>query len=112
MIDYKGFNIENLTIEDMPNELFEDIADLCGLDVAISLLKNFAGNTITVPTNGFEKIEKKIILTEYDGSAISIKRLARKLCKQEKTIRNVLSQYRIEPAIEGQLSLFRKEMKG
>lgn len=108
MLDYKGFKIENITVEDMPNELFEDIAVICGLDIAVALLDKFAGNEITVPKNGFEKIEKKIILTEYDGSAISIKRLARQLQQTEKTIRNILSKYRIEPAVEGQVSLFKK----
>lgn len=105
-INYKGYPNQIITIEDMPNKLFADIAAICGLEVAISILRNFNGNTIIVPTNGFEKIEKKIILNEYDGYTSTIQRLSRNLGIAEKTVRNVLSKYKIIPADGEQLGLF------
>lgn len=105
-INYKGYSNQIITIEDMPNQLFEDIAAICGLDVAVSILKNFNGNTIIVPTNGFEKIEKKIILDEYDGHTSTIQRLSRNLDITEKTVRNVLAKYKIVVPEGNQLSLF------
>lgn len=106
IMDYKGYSNQIITIEDMPNQTFVDIAAICGLEVAVSILKNFNGNTIIVPTNGFEKIEKKIILNEYDGYTSTIQRLSRNLGIAEKTVRNVLSKYKIIPAEGGQLGLF------
>lgn len=106
IMNYKGYSNQVITIEDMPNQLFSDIAAICGLEVAVSILKNFNGNTIIVPTNGFEKIEKKIILNEYDGYTSTIQRLSRNLGIAEKTVRNVLAKYKIIPAEGGQLGLF------
>ncbi len=107
-MEYKGYKIEDITVDDMPNELFRDIFQLSGKDVAVALLRDFAGNSIVVPSNGFNIIEKKIILQEYDGSSISIKRLARNLGKGESSIREILKSYKITPAENGQLNLFRK----
>lgn len=108
IMKHKGYDISDITIEDMPNELFRDIYELSGKDVAISLLRDFSGNRIVVPTNGFNIIEKKIILREYDGSTLSIQRLARNLGKGESSIREILKSYKIVPAENGQLGLFKK----
>lgn len=108
-MDYKGYKIDKITRDDMPNEIFKDIADDCGIEAAVSLLRNFSGCTISVPTNGLNRIEKKIILTEYDGSAYSIKNLARNLEKAESSIREILKSYKVVPAETGQLNLFKVE---
>lgn len=105
---YKGYKVENISIDDMPNEMFKDIARECGIDAAVTLLLRFAGNLISVPSNGLNKIEKKIILSEYDGDAMTIKRLAKTLFKAESSIREILKNYKIVPAENGQLSLFNK----
>ncbi|MDD3236833.1 MAG: Mor transcription activator family protein [Candidatus Gastranaerophilales bacterium] len=101
-------DIEKITSDDMPNEVFQDIADMCGVEAALNLLTFFAGNTINVPLKGFSKIERKIILQEYDGSNQTIKRLARKLRMSERSVRTVLESSKITPAIEGQISLFER----
>lgn len=108
--EYKGYRNLKITVNDMPNELFRDIAEMCGIDAAVRLLENFSGVTIAVPVRGFEKIEKKIILREYtkDYSSITIKRLAGRLNMVEKNIRNVLQNYGFEPDVEGQIHLFDK----
>lgn len=105
---YKGYKVDNITIDDMPNEMMKDIARECGIDAAVTLLLKFPGNLISVPSNGMNKIEKKIILSEYDGDAMTIKRLARNLVKAESSIREILKSYKIMPAEDGQLQLFNK----
>lgn len=105
-IDYKGYKNQTISIDDMPSETFELIADNCGLNVAVSLLKNASGLTIFVPSNGFEALERRIILREYDGSAVTIKKLALRLNLTEKTVRNYIANGRLIPAVEGQQNLF------
>lgn len=105
-IDYKGYKNQEISIKDMPSATFELIAVNCGLDVAVSLLKNMSGLTIFVPSNGFEALERRIILDEYDYSAISIKKLALKLDLSEKTVRTYLAKAGAEAVTEGQQNLF------
>lgn len=106
-MNYKGYKIDKITIEDMPNDLFKTIADECGIDAAVSLLNRFQGCSISVPTNGLNRVEKKIILSEYDGDTLTLKNLARNLGKAESSIREILKSYKVIPAEEGQLNLFK-----
>lgn len=105
-IDYKGYKNQKISIKDMPSETFELIAVNCGLDVAVSLLKNMCGLTIFVPSNGFEALERRIILDEYAHSAVSIKKLALKLNLTEKTVRTYIAKAGATVAAEGQQNLF------
>ena len=90
--NYKGITINSKDVkpEDMPNELFEEIFELCGADTALSLLIFMTGNVIQVPVKGLAKYEKRIILENYDGTSASIRALQRKLCLSETYIRDVL----------------------
>ena len=103
--DYCGYKNVRVAIDDMPNQDMIDIAKICGIDAAIKLLQYFSGTRINIPSNGFIKIEKKIILDEYDGYAQTIKRLASRLGMTEKTVRDVISKGTI-PAENGQSNLF------
>lgn len=107
IIEHKGYKGQIITINDIPEGAMRLVADLCGLDVAVSLMQNMKGLTISVPSNGFEKIEKKIILDEYDGTTETLKKLALNLDLNEKTVRGILKDYRLETTT-GQLSLFPK----
>lgn len=108
-MSYKGYSDIEVTVDDMPNSLFKDIALLCGVDVAVKLLSNFPGVTIQVPIYGFEKIQKKIILSEYNNDPYALKTLARKLRLSEYHIRDVLKRYKIVPSENGQTKLFDNE---
>ncbi len=46
---------KQMGIEDMPNQDMRLVAELCGLDVAISLLRNMSGVSIYIP-----KVESNI----------------------------------------------------
>ena len=106
-IEYKGFKNQKVTANDIPDGIMRLVADLCGLDVAVSLMQNMKGITIAVPSNGFEKIEKKIILQEYTGNTADLKKLALKLDLNEQTLRRILRTYNLS-VTDGQLNLFRK----
>lgn len=106
LIDYKGYKNQLITINDMPSGTFQLVAANCGLDVAVSLLLNMGGITISVPSNGLEALDRRIILNEYDYKAITIKKLAIKLNLSEKTIRNYITNAGVIDALEGQQSLF------
>lgn len=106
IIEHKGYKNQEVTIKDIP-EGMKLVADLCGLDVAVLLLQNLKGITISIPSNGFEQIEKKIILQNYDGSTETLKKLALTLDLNEKTVRGILKDYKLETT-DGQLSLLPK----
>ena len=105
IIEYKGLKIDTdtLTKEDMPTEVFEEIFDLCGADVAVSILINMTGNIIQVPTKGLINIEKKIILSEYNGTTSSIRQIQRKYGVSDSYVREIIKAAKIEAPIEGQL---------
>ena len=112
---YDGYSIkigdisvkmEDITLDDMPNQYFRDIAELCGMDVACKILSKFQGNLIQVPTRGFKQLQERIILDGYDNSAQSIKVLARKLICSEKYIRDVITRKRGDAPVKGQKPLF------
>ncbi len=108
IIEHKGYKNQTVTIKDIPDGTMRLVADLCGLDVAVSLMQNMKGLTIAVPSNGFEKIEKKIILQNYKNDTASLKRLALRLDLNEQTVRGILRRYGIE-ITDGQLNLFEKK---
>lgn len=98
IFEYNGLKIdsEKLRKEDMPTEIFEEIFEICGADTALSLLIKMSGNLIQVPTRGMQKIEKKIIINDYDGTTASIRDIARRFNISEMYIRNILSESRIQ----------------
>lgn len=99
-------NIEDISIDDMPNEDFKDIFDIFGAEVALNFLTYFAGTQINVPLHGFGKIKKKILLQHYDGTRQSIRRLSPKLGITERTAITYIQESGAVPPAEGQISLF------
>lgn len=98
-------NSEDITVDDMPTEIFREIYDLCGVDVALSLLVNMCGNIIQVPAKGFTNIIKRIILADYDGSMASIRKISRRFAIPELQVRKILSENKIQTPDEKQIPL-------
>ncbi len=82
--------LNEITPDDMPNEVMREVYDFCGVYVAVSLLLHMRGNQILVPTKGLKLLEKKIINKFYDGTASSIRNIARNLNLSEVYIRHIL----------------------
>lgn len=108
--NYRGLKIdsEELTVDDMPNEVFREIFELCSPDCAMQLLLNMPANIIQVPVKGLCNIEKHYIKKDYDGTTASIRAIARKFGITEGYIRDVLSRNNIPAPISGQMGLFDK----
>ena len=82
--------LKEITPDDMPNDVMREVYDFCGVDVAVSLLIHMRGNQILVPTKGLKLLERKIINKFYDGTASSIRNIARNLNLSEVYIRHIL----------------------
>ena len=106
IIEAEGLTIDTdkILIEDMPTPLFREIYMLCGAETAVLLLKHMTGSTITVPSKGFVRIIKRIILSDYDGTTESIRKICRMHKVTESYVRNVLKDNKINTPAEGQKS--------
>ncbi len=82
--------LSEISSDDMPNDVMREVYDFCGVEVAVSLLLHMRGNQILVPTKGLKLLERKIINKFYDGTASSIRTIARKLKISEVYIRHIL----------------------
>ncbi len=105
------FDIDIITIDDMPNSTFREIYELCGKEVAVSLLENYAGCQIQVPSRAFYYLRQRLLKAEFDGTAESIRYLARKYNFTEARIREFLKDAKVNVPVEGQLSLDFKGQK-
>lgn len=56
---------KNATIEDMPNDDMTLVAQECGMEVAIKLLKNCKGMVLNVPKFGFKNLIDRYIKENY-----------------------------------------------
>ncbi|MBQ8476068.1 hypothetical protein IJ531_03300 [bacterium] len=105
---YQDMEIDSdeLTKDDMPTQTFQEIFELCGVDVALALLFNMQGNVILVPTSRiFRKYESRVIKDAYDGSTASIRALARKFKITERQVREILNEHKMQVPAQGQLNL-------
>ena len=96
---------EKLTVDDMPTEVFREIFELCGVNVAMELLLNMPGNIIQVPARGLANIEKRLILQAFEKFPPTTA-LIRRLCRDFKTsewyIRDLLVQNKKQVPFDGQ----------
>ena len=75
------------------NGVYNDIANLLGIETALKLHAAYRGQQITFPVRIYTKeyIASKIV-DEYNGS--NVKQLATKFGYSEKWIRKILKEYR------------------
>ena len=74
---------------DLLNDIYREISEKVGLDVAIEIYQMYKGQQITFPVHLFnsKRIQHSII-REYDGT--NLRTLARKYGYSEKTIRRMI----------------------
>lgn len=96
--------LKSMTKDDMPNEVFEDIATH-SLEAAMVLLEHFGGCNLYVPSDGFRTLKNKYIVRNFDGSAQSIRKLAIETGTTEQNVRNVLKRYKDVDLADGQIQL-------
>ena len=83
---------EQITSEDMPTENMKIIAETCGIDIAIKILKNLGGLSLYIPSSGISLIHNKYILKRYDGTRDCANRLALELGVSINYVYKILKQ--------------------
>lgn len=77
--------------EPVLNGVYETMSELIGFDNTVKIYKYFAGSQINFPTKLFSK---EFVLQEaikiYDGTSISINKIATKYNYSERTVRKLL----------------------
>ena len=104
-------NIDEGSIDDMPNGDFKDIYELFGVETALKLLDIFAGNQINVPVRGFDKKKKKMLWKRLQNKPCTyydVKKISRELGWSSRTVFNIIRDGGIVIQEEGQLGLFDK----
>lgn len=86
--------LNNITVEDMPNDEIKFLAEFCGVETAVNLVENLRGVTINIPSDGFRRLKDKHILQNYDGSRSSILRLSLQCDVTDKYIYKLLKKNR------------------
>jgi Mor family transcriptional regulator len=69
--------IEDITVEDLPNEDLKIVAALVGLDTAVKMMCELPGIVISIPKNATLGAKIKYIKKHYDGSKKSRYELAK-----------------------------------
>ena len=65
--------VESMTLEDMPTEDMRHLAESCGVDVAIKLLKTMAGINIYIPLQiRFRKVIERFVVKEFNSANAKI----------------------------------------
>ena len=85
--------IEELTIEDLPNQDLQIIASVVGFDVAIRLISELAGFEFTVPKHSLSHLKNKYIAKKYDGTKASRFELGKRFGIGERSIFRIAKEY-------------------
>jgi Mor family transcriptional regulator len=91
--------LETLSVEDLPNEGLQYIANTCGMDIAKLLITHCAGMHFDIPLRPNRNAAKRHIELNYDGR--NAKTLAREIGMSECFVYKVLrekSSLRLKPS--------------
>lgn len=69
--------INEIDINDLPNEDLKIIAEIIGIDIAIKMMCELPGIAISIPKNATLKAKIKYVKKHYDGSKKSRYKLAK-----------------------------------
>ena len=89
-------DIDVISENDMPNEALKEIYAICGREVAVSLMENQCGVFIMMPARPFIKLERRLMIEEFDGTTASLRRIARKFSISEVVIRDILKKAKVK----------------
>jgi Mor family transcriptional regulator len=60
--------VKEMSCDDLPNEDLKDLANVCGIDMAIKLLQGLNGIHIYIPKDGFRKVVERFVIQNFDGT--------------------------------------------
>ena len=81
---------KEIRIEDLPNKDLQIVAELCGLDVALSLIENLDGVNIYIPKFSFRRMIKCYVQRHYNGH--NAKQLALELGITDRMVYKLLKE--------------------
>ena len=87
------------------NNYIQLVVKKCGKDVAERLLKNFGGEYIYVPQDGFSILRRKLIEKRFNGSNSA--ELALKFNISERQINKIMSEFYASKNTQMELELFK-----
>ena len=87
--------LDEITIDEMPNEELKIIASLCGVNTAIELMKNMPGVMICIPNRSLIALRNKYIRKKHDGSKKSLIDLSLSLRLSERQLYEILKKTHI-----------------
>ena len=73
-MDFKPW-MENISIEDLPNDDLKFVAQCAGIKVALTLIFCLPGLIVNIPKHALKKLKERYILKEYDGTKMTLNRL-------------------------------------
>ncbi len=88
--------MENVTIDDLPNDDLKLIAEVAGLKQAMLFIFLFSGVVVSIPNNPFTKLRDNYIMNHYDGTRTSINKLATECGITHRHVYRILKK-RLEP---------------
>ncbi len=60
--------VSAMSQDDLPNDDLKDLAQVCGMETAIKLLKELNGIHIYIPKDGFKKVIDRFIIKNFNGT--------------------------------------------
>jgi Mor family transcriptional regulator len=101
--------LKDIKLEDMPNSDMQMIAETCGVEAAVTLMREFAGTQLTVPTFWHKRVIMRKIVEEFDGA--NVEKLAVRFGVSKTFVYDTLMAHRkarIQPVGDPQGMLFKE----
>lgn len=92
--------LEDITLEDLPNQDLQIIASTLGMDIAIKILVALSGFSFAVPSYSIMHLKKRYVLKNYDGTKISRFKLAKECGLSERTIFRIYKEAYGKPYLD------------
>jgi len=89
----KNEYISRIKIEDMPSDDMKIVAEGCGIDVAMNLMRNCGGLSLYIPKQPYYKLINRIIAEQ---KIINPKEIAMAFGVSERYVRGIWQQNKIE----------------
>lgn len=83
---------QNITIDDLPEDL-KFIAEFCGMEVSLSLIKHASGMNLNIPKNCLNALIKSYIIRHYNGTRANILEISSICDVTERYIRIVMKEH-------------------
>lgn len=90
-MEYENW-MNNVTIEDMPNDDLKYIAQNAGLKAAMALILLTPGLTVTIPKNALRSLKERHIINEYDGTKLTLNRLVVECNLSQRQVYKILEE--------------------